>query len=89
MGIIQKSNLILEVVPPLIEQGEGGIEECFIKLEKIHKATGIDLVNIPELHDESSKNPRGERKREFKKRFEPRVLAFHIQEQLKLRLIVS
>jgi 5,10-methylenetetrahydrofolate reductase len=89
MSIIKKSNLILEVVPPIMKHGEKGIEECLIKLETIHKATGIDLVNIPELHDESSKNPRGERKREFEERLEPRVLGFRIQEQLKLGCIIN
>ena len=72
-----------------MEHSEAGIEECLMKLEEIHKTIEIDLVNIPELHDESSKNPRGERKRGFEKRIEPRVLAFHIQEQLKLGCIIN
>ncbi len=89
MSVIERSDLILEVIPPMIKHGEEGVEKCLVKLETIHKATGIGLVNIPELHDESSKNPWGERQRAFEERMEPRVLGLRIRERLKVDCIIN
>lgn len=89
MSVIERSSLILEVIPPMIKYGEEGVEKCLVKLETIHKATGIGLVNIPELHDESSKNPRGERQRAFEERMEPRVLGLRIRERMKVDCIIN
>lgn len=83
------SELVLEAVPPEIQQGEQGIEAALEKVEGLHREVGLDAVNIPEIREESSKSSKGERRKPFAPRVEPRVLAHRIQEQLGVPCIIN
>ncbi|WP_148252875.1 methylenetetrahydrofolate reductase [Aidingimonas lacisalsi] len=83
------SELVLEAVPPELQQGERGIETVLEKIDGLHREVGLDAVNIPEIREESSKSSKGERRKPFEPRVEPRVLAYRIQEQLDLPCIIN
>ncbi|GGY04598.1 hypothetical protein GCM10007160_35300 [Litchfieldella qijiaojingensis] len=83
------AELVLEAVPPELGQGESGIETTLERIESLHRALGLDAVNIPEIHEESSKSRKGERLRPFEPRVEPRTLARHIQERLDVPCIIN
>lgn len=83
------TELVLEAVPPELNQGESGIEATLERIEGLHCALGLEAVNIPEIREESSKSRKGERRRPFAPRVEPRVLAWRIQERLNVPCIIN
>lgn len=83
------SELVLEAVPPELKQGEKGIEAVLEKIEELHRDVGFDAVNIPEVQEESSKSSKGERRKPFEPRVEPRALARRIQQALGLPCIIN
>lgn len=80
---------VLEVVPPESERGEAGLEAAVERVAELHAALGLDAVNIPEIREEGAKSRRGERRRPFVPRVEPRVLAVCIQERLGIPCIIN
>lgn len=83
------SALVLEAVPPELERGSAGIDAVMRKIETVHDAVGLDAVNIPEIREEASKSPKGERRKPFAPRLEPRELAWRVQESLGLPCMVN
>lgn len=83
------AEIVLEAVPPELSQGQGGIEAALERIEGFHRALGLDAVNIPEIHEESSKSRKGERLSPFAPRVEPRTLARYVQERLDLPCIIN
>lgn len=81
--------LVLEAVPPELHRGEAGIDAVMRKVEAVHDAVGLDAVNIPEIREESSKSPKGERRKPFAPRLAPRELAWRIQESFGLPCMVN
>ncbi|MDN3520784.1 hypothetical protein [Halomonas ramblicola] len=81
--------LVLEAVPPELEQGRRGIEATLEKVADLHHALGLDAVNIPEIREESAKSDKGERRKPFAPRVEPRELARCIQERLDVPCIIN
>lgn len=79
----------LEAVPPLLRQGEEGIETVIDKVHAIHEAVGLDGVNIPEIREESSKSEKGERIKPFEPRVEPRELARRIKDRVGLDCMIN
>ncbi|PXX97678.1 methylenetetrahydrofolate reductase [Halomonas sp. LBP4] len=83
------TELVLEAVPPELGQGESGIEATLERIAGLHRVLGLDAVNIPEIHEERSRSHKGERRRPFAPRVEPRLLARYIQERLDLPCIIN
>ncbi len=80
---------VLEAVPPELERGEAGLEAAVERVAELHAALGLDAVNIPEIHEEKARSRRGERRRPFVPRVEPRVLAARLQERLGIPCIIN
>ncbi|TFH86821.1 hypothetical protein EQG41_10860 [Billgrantia azerbaijanica] len=83
------AELVLEAVPPEHEGGEAGLEAAVERVAELHAALGLDAVNIPEIREEGAKGRRGERRRPFVPRVEPRVLAGRLQERLGIPCIIN
>lgn len=83
------AGLHLEVVPPVLRESEAGVEAALEKVATINEAVGLDAVNIPEIREESSKSDKGERKRPFEPRMEPRVLARRIRDELGIESMIN
>jgi len=81
--------LVLEAVPPEIDRGEAGLEAAVERIADVHAALGVDAVNIPEIHEETAKSRRGERRRPFLPRVAPRELAARIQARLDIPCIIN
>ncbi|MBA1148986.1 methylenetetrahydrofolate reductase [Ectothiorhodospiraceae bacterium WFHF3C12] len=79
----------LEAVPPLLRQGEAGIEAVIEKVRAVHEAVGLDGVNIPEIREESSKSDKGERIKPFEPRVEPREIARRIKESVGIDCMIN
>lgn len=80
---------VLEAVPPEIDRGEAGLEAAVERVAELHAALGLDAVNIPEIREESAKSDKGERRKPFAPRVEPRELARCIQERLDVPCIIN
>jgi 5,10-methylenetetrahydrofolate reductase len=76
-------------VPPLLEQGEAGVQALLQKVQAVHEAVGLDGINIPEIREESSKSDKGERLKPFAPRVEPRRLALRIRDELGLECMIN
>jgi len=83
------SALVLEAVPPELQRGSAGVDAVMRKIETVHDAVGLDAVNIPEIREEASKSPKGERRKPFAPRLEPRELAWRVQESFGLPCMVN
>lgn len=82
-------SLCLEAVPPLVKEGEEGIEQVLSKVDAIHSQVPLDGVNIPEIREESSKSDKGERLKPFEPRVEPRELARRIKNRFGLECMIN
>ncbi|WP_440997838.1 hypothetical protein [Arhodomonas sp. SL1] len=83
------AGLNLEVVPPELRSGERGVAAALEKAAAIHEAVGLDGINIPEIREESGKSDKGERRKPFEPRVEPRVLARRIRDELGLESMIN
>lgn len=83
------TKLILEMVPPLIEEGKKGLDECLHYIKEVHNAQPLNGINIPEIHEESAHNKQGIRLRSFEPRMPPREFARHIRNVCDLPCIVN
>lgn len=88
-SLLKRSPLVLEVVPPALRRGQEGLDKRVARVERIHGRVPFDAVNIPEIHEESSKSDLGDRKKPFEPRFAPRELGVLIQDRLGLPVIVN
>lgn len=86
---LDQPGLVLEVVPPPLGSGEEALARRLDRIDRILKAAPIQAVNIPEIHDETSKSDRGKRKGKFEERMEPRVLAKRIQERSGVPAVIN
>ena len=81
--------LVLELVPPPLRAGPAALAARAEEAAAIHDAVGLDAVNIPEIHEEQGRDPRGRRRAPFEPRFQPRELAREISRRAGLDCIVN
>ena len=81
--------LVLELVPPPLRAGRAALAARAEEAAAIDEAVGLDAVNIPEIHEEQGRDPRGRRRTPFEPRFEPRELALEIRRRAGLECIVN
>ena len=81
--------LVLELVPPPLRAGPAALAARAEEAAAIHDAVELDAVNIPEIHEEQGRDPRGRRHAPFEPRFEPRELALEIRRRTGLDCIVN
>ncbi|MDC0347255.1 methylenetetrahydrofolate reductase [Planctomycetota bacterium] len=80
---------ILEVVPPTLSSGDEGLQKRLRRVERLLASNAFDAINIPEIHDEDSRDSRGVRTRGFSSRLDGRILARHIRQQFQLPVIIN
>ncbi|OUU22715.1 MAG: hypothetical protein CBC13_07390 [Planctomycetia bacterium TMED53] len=80
---------ILEVVPPTLESGDEGVSKRLRRVEKLLSEGSFDAVNLPEIHDEESRDTRGVRKLDFSNRLDGRIFGQMIREQFDVPVIVN
>ncbi len=83
------NSTILEVLPPTLKSGLEGLHRRLARVRKLAENGHFDAVNIPEIHDEENRNPRGMRVREYSPRLAPRELGRRIQDQLGIPVIIN
>lgn len=81
--------LVLEAVPPEVHLGRAGMEAVVEKVATVHAAVGLDAVNIPEIREERSKSEKGERRKPFAPRVEPRELAYELRERVGVECMIN
>lgn len=81
--------VVLEAVPPELGDGEAGVVRVLEKIRAVHERVPVDLVNIPEIREESSKSDQGERRKPFAPRMAPRELALRVREGLGLESMIN
>ena len=80
---------VLEAVPPELHRGEAAIEAVVEKVARVQAACPIDVVNIPEIHEEPSRSDQGERRQPFAPRMAPRDLARVLHERLGVESMIN
>ena len=80
---------VLEAVPPELHRGEAGIEAVVEKVARVQADCAIDVVNIPEIHEEPSRSDQGERRQPFAPRLAPRDLARVLHERLGVESMIN
>ncbi|MDE0959449.1 MAG: methylenetetrahydrofolate reductase [Planctomycetota bacterium] len=89
MEWIPNGSTILEIVPPTLKSGLEGLHRRLSKVRRLIDGGDFDAVNIPEIHDEESRNDRGSRSRDCSPRMQPRELGRRIQDELGCPVIVN
>ncbi|MDE0957008.1 MAG: methylenetetrahydrofolate reductase [Planctomycetota bacterium] len=84
-----EGSTILEIVPPTLKSGLEGLHRRLAKVRRLVEGGDFDAINIPEIHDEESRNDRGSRTRECSPRMQPRELGRRIQDELGIPVIVN
>ncbi len=80
---------VLEAVPPELHRGQAAVESVINKVAEIHAGTRVDVVNIPEIHEEPSRSRKGERRQPFAPRMAPRELARCIHDRLGVECMIN
>ena len=80
---------VLEAVPPERHRGQAALEKVLEKVAAVQAHTPVDLVNIPEIHEEPARSDKGERRQPFAPRMAPRDLAQIIRERLGIECMIN
>ncbi len=80
---------LLEMVPPPLSQGPKGLSRSLTYIDQVRELVALQAVNIPEIHQEPSRNSNGSRQSDFVPRMAPREFAAHIREHCGLDSVVN
>ncbi|MDG5768104.1 hypothetical protein QA596_11585 [Balneolales bacterium ANBcel1] len=81
--------LMIEILPPELGKEQEGLSRHKAYLDSIRQRVPVDVINLPEIQDETQKGDRGKRRSAFKRRVSPRDYARMLAEFMDTEYVIN